>query len=182
MLLFGHAGLTLGATLLVREALKRKGDKRATFLPKSMDLRLLVLGSLLPDIIDKPIGLVLLAKSIGYGRIFCHSLLFLVVIAVSGLWLSHRHHQVWLFILALGTASHQLLDGMWAYPITLLWPLYGLKFPREELENYLYLILRELLTESAIYIPEIAGALIFLILLVKLIKKRVGAGLLRQTL
>lgn len=174
MLVFGHAGLTLGAALLTRETIKKSGYKRAsqaTTWLKSLDLRLLTLGSLLPDIIDKPVGLILLSQSIGYGRIFCHSLLFLIVITLGGLWLYHRRGRDWLLTLALGTASHLALDEMWAYPVTFFWPLYGLKFPREELPNYLYFLLRELLTEPKVYIPEIAGALIFVIFALRLVKE-----------
>ncbi|MFH0847813.1 MAG: metal-dependent hydrolase [Chloroflexota bacterium] len=173
MLVFGHAGLTVGAAMLARGVLNKIEPKQAsrfTFWLKSLDLRFLTLGSLLPDIIDKPLGLILFARSIGYGRIFCHSLLFLILITAGGLWLYHKRGRHWLFTLALGTASHLVLDEMWAYPVSLFWPLYGMNFPREEPGSYLLILLHELLTEPKVYIPEMVGILVFVILALRLPK------------
>ena len=51
---------------------------------------------------------------------------------------------------------------MWAYPRTLLWPLYGLTFPRENVADYLSILLHELTTEPKVYIPEALGLIIFI--------------------
>ena len=71
MLIFGHAGITLGAATLLTGALSSSrfsqkvpaanpspGDKVSwfTYLGSYIDIRLLLIGSLLPDIVDKPIG------------------------------------------------------------------------------------------------------------------------------
>ena len=62
MLLFGHAGITLGAAAIVAHAVSRTkidpAPKTSWFvaLSRFVDIRLLVIGSMLPDIIDKPIG------------------------------------------------------------------------------------------------------------------------------
>jgi len=63
MLIFGHAGITLGATALLNGALTKSyslcAGGRASWLASlgnRIDIRLLLLGSLLPDIIDKPAG------------------------------------------------------------------------------------------------------------------------------
>jgi len=76
MLIFGHAGITLGTAIFLNGTLAKnypfhtREDKKIkhprsssdsriswlTSLGNRIDIRLLLVGSLLPDIIDKPIG------------------------------------------------------------------------------------------------------------------------------
>ena len=63
MLLFAHLGLTLAT---------------ARFFSR-MSLAALALGSMLPDIIDKPLGLVVFGSP-NMGRTFAHTLLFLMLL------------------------------------------------------------------------------------------------------
>jgi len=62
MFLFGHMGVTLGIAVLVFYVLKIKLDRRLYLF--------ILIGAILPDLIDKPIGEVLLANSISNGRLF----------------------------------------------------------------------------------------------------------------
>jgi len=117
MLLFGHAGITLGAAVFLSSVLTsnrssktiRNGAmepssslstnvrtphnfllrklSRLTLLGSHIDIRLLLIGSLLPDIIDKPTGQVLFRETFSNGRIFCHTLLFIILVTVIGLLL-----------------------------------------------------------------------------------------------
>lgn len=84
-------------------------------------------GSLLPDLIDKPIGL-LIAGTVGYGRIYAHTLLFPGTLLVSGaaLWqIYSRRAGLVVTAVAAGVLSHQLLDMMWLEPASWYWPLLG---------------------------------------------------------
>ncbi len=182
MLVFGHAGLTLGAGLLVKNKLAKEAPIGSTNVnPVSstrrfvnrLDLRLLFVGSLLPDIIDKPLGLILLSREIGYGRIYAHTLIFLLIISTIGIMVYRRRGREWILTLALGVLSHLILDEMWAYPRTLFWPVYGLSFPRENVSDYLSILLHELTTEPKVYIPEALGLIVFIFFVGWLIKKRV---------
>lgn len=83
------------------------------------------LGAILPDIIDKPLGHLLLQGTLDSGRIYAHTLLFLGVIAVAGAVAWKYKGTPLVLILALGIASHLLLDTMWDNPVTLLWPTLG---------------------------------------------------------
>ncbi len=101
---------------------------RYTFRDDRMDLRFLVLGGLLPDLVDTPFGLA------AYGtlesvRLFAHSLVFaaLVMVAVLILTRRGRPRKRWM-PLAVGLLLHLLLDAMWADPETLWWPFLGLTF------------------------------------------------------
>lgn len=82
------------------------------------------IGSLLPDIIDKPVGHIILA-SLGNGRIFFHSLTVCALVALLGfvIWMIWRHPG-FLFIAA-GMLSHQLADAMWTDPSSWFWPFLG---------------------------------------------------------
>lgn len=93
-----------------------------------------VVGAMLPDIIDKPVGMIFFADTFGSGRIFGHTLLFVLVLAVAGYYLFSKKGEAGVLILAGGSLVHQLLDSMWESPATFLWPLMGLSF--ERLEEY----------------------------------------------
>jgi hypothetical protein len=48
------------------------------------DYRFVLVGSMLPDIIDKPLGQLVLRNLMSNGRIFSHTLLFLLLICLAG--------------------------------------------------------------------------------------------------
>jgi hypothetical protein len=112
--LLGHLGLTL----LVGRLFVPFATSREPF-----PLGFLLAGGLLPDLVDKPLGHVLLGWD--NGRLWAHTLLFASLIAVLALALASRR----LGALAGGTAIHQLLDQAWLDPASWLWPLAG-DFPR----------------------------------------------------
>ena len=72
MLLFGHIGITLGIAWFIESKLRVK-----------IDYKLIIIGSLLPDIIDKPVGMILLPLE--NGRVFGHTLLFVLILLLIGL-------------------------------------------------------------------------------------------------
>lgn len=137
MLLFAHVGLAL---------LFARPFKRA-------DLTFLAIGSMLPDIIDKPLGTILFGTP-GMGRIFAHTLLFLFVIAALAVFLRDMR----IASLCGGVFIHLALDTMWNSPVTLLWPLLG-PFPIAHYVSPLgYLEMLMLgLRNPGILIPECLG-------------------------
>ncbi|MGD0954847.1 MAG: hypothetical protein ABR985_21095 [Methanotrichaceae archaeon] len=78
--MFAHLGLTLAAGRLASRA----------------DLACLALGSILPDIIDKPLGLIVFGTP-SMGRTVAHTFLFLLIITL----LAIRFHD-WLFAVSCG--------------------------------------------------------------------------------
>lgn len=92
-----------------------------------------VIGSVLPDLIDKPLGF-LITGTVGYGRIYAHTLLFFLVLLLAGIivWRMCSPRACHLVgATAAGVLSHQLLDAMWLEPSTWYWPLLG-PFPPPE--------------------------------------------------
>lgn len=109
MLVFAHLGLTLAAAQVFRRW--------------NPDLAMVALGSLLPDIIDKPLGY-LVFGTLGMGRTISHTLLFLICLVTIAILFNSR----WLYSLSGGALAHLILDSMWKTPVTLFWPLLG-RFP-----------------------------------------------------
>ncbi|MDK2917221.1 MAG: hypothetical protein PWR25_1778 [Euryarchaeota archaeon] len=115
-------GLVLGLALT-----GRLGDRRL--------IGFAALGAVLPDLLDKPVGHVLLAESLNSGRLFAHGLLFLMILTVAGIALHRRRESVALLAVAAGVFSHQVLDAMWALPVTWYFPLFG-PYEPYEFTNY----------------------------------------------
>ena len=107
-MLFWH----LGATLWLF---------RWIFRDPKVDIRFLLLGAILPDLIDLP-----LAVRYGTGELWFHSLLgaavymSLVLVATR----RGRRRRAWM-ALGVGWLFHLLLDGMWTDPEVFLWPFFG---------------------------------------------------------
>ena len=202
MLVFGHTGITLGAAAVLAgivnsgrlpEAAQNQAtdspprssrpipalnsfprDKVSWFtsLGSYIDIRLLLIGSLLPDIIDKPIGQFFFKETFSNGRIFCHTLLFLIIITLTGLYLYRRRSTTWLLVLSFGTFTHLVCDLMWCSPRTLLWPIYGLAFERLDLIDWMPRMLHMLVTDPRVYVPELVGAVILIWFAVGLVRGR----------
>ena len=186
MLVFGHAGITLGAAAFLAGVLEnrrlsktmgneaeetpshhsqvapRRKTSWLTYLGSRIDIRLLLIGSLLPDIIDKPVGTFFFRETLSSGRIFCHTLLFLILVTVSGIYLYRRYSKTWLLTLSFGTFTHLIFDQMWCTPRTLFWPLLGLAFERADISNWIPNIFHALLTDPVVYLPELVGAVILI--------------------
>jgi LexA-binding, inner membrane-associated putative hydrolase len=101
-----------------------------------VERRAFLCGALLPDLIDKPLFYVPFwltgkqgpASGILSGtHLFAHTGLFLAVLFVAGL----IAHSRALRALAIGVATHLVLDvvGLSVGLVTLLWPLFGWRFP-----------------------------------------------------
>ena len=188
MLPFAHIGFTLGAACLIKGGLARRQmksvkpaedhgkikPKAPSKLVESIDYRVVMVGALLPDIIDKPIYF-LYHNYFGEGRLFAHTLLFLITLTIGGIYLYKRRRNLWLLLLAFGTFTHLILDEMWHDPRTLLWPIYGLTFPREEyttLSSWISGMWHAFLADPLISAPEVIGAIIIVVFFAVLIRKK----------
>ncbi len=196
MLILGHAGITLGVAAAVDAALSNRRPHAAVATPPvrrsrdpgtawfaslagHIDIRILLLGSLLPDLIDKPLGHLLFRETFSTGRIFGHTSLFLLVISLAGLWLYRRKKKTWLLVLSFGTFTHLVFDQMWLTPGTLLWPLFGWEFEKLVLDHWLRSTLVGLLTEPGVYVPEIIGAIVLGLFCLSLLRQGWLRGFLR---
>ena len=203
MLVFAHVGFALAGALVLDAVVSRRHcptspvevdsatspqtsrspgrffaapAARLESLADLIDIRLLFLGALLPDIIDKPIGRVFFEGTFENGRIFAHTLVFLVVLTLVGLYLYRKRGSTAVLALSFGVMTHLLLDAMWQLPQTLLWPMYGLSFDRYYTDLYswsgIQRALEEVLARPIIVLPELIGAVVVIWFLWRLVKTR----------
>lgn len=192
MLLFAHTGITLGVTRLSCKAIARarfNTAKRKPSIPANptdcfaenpsrsgsfatwIDYRLILLGSMLPDIIDKPLGTWFLRDILSNGRVFSHTLLFAVLLAAAGMYLYVSRRRAGLLCLSFGSIAHLYLDKMWLNPRTIFWPLYGWSFGKTDISHWLQKVLTSLGNDPGVYIPETIGALLLGVFLLSLIRQ-----------
>lgn len=179
MYLLGHTGISLGVAWAASFALgeQREISPYPRWSRWRVDYRLVIVGSMLPDLIDKPLGMWILADLFSNGRVVSHTLAFnLLLIAIGIALILWRNNSGWL-TLGLASSGHLLLDQMWREPSTLLWPFYGLPFPRLDLAGYPLQWVQALYTSPSIYVPEILGGAILFVFALRLAHKRGLAAL-----
>lgn len=194
MLFFGHIGITMGAakaydillsmaepdnspesgsrskiTAVIGKRLKlysRLSRIKSRLNP--IDYRLVLLGSFLPDIIDKTVFLLAGDRASLSGRDYAHTLVFNLALLISGLVLL-RYRKSWLLIISISSFTHLILDQIWDSPVILLWPLLG-PLVKGERAGWLSGLWYGLLSSPEVYIPEIIGLAILLFLAYRLVK------------
>jgi inner membrane protein len=189
MLLFGHIGFTLAGALLLNSVIlharfrdKPKIDEQspnsaarpvlkgpsAEFWglierTKGLDLRFVIIGSLLPDIIDKPIGHYFFYDVYGNGYLYGHTLLFVLLLAAAGYAAYLISQKSFLLWLAFGSMAHLILDFIFFKRRVFLWPLYGFAFPRgtsPPFGEWLLGLVTQLFHRPWAAAPEVLGAII----------------------
>jgi inner membrane protein len=197
MFIFAHVGITLGGALLVSGAaagcrhLRKKenivssnegniaAEGQNSFpetiglnsLARFLDLRILIIGSLFPDLIDKPLSFF----GFSDGRSITHTLLVAVIILLAGLFLWQNLKKTWLLAISIGTIAHLILDSMWTGPQVLFWPLHGMSFPSADHSfsfDQIGIWWHILITNIGVDISEIIGILIILFLLIVILQQR----------
>jgi hypothetical protein len=172
MLLFGHIGVTLGIFFGL-----------GLFIPRLrtiIDPKYLAIGALLPDLIDKPLGMIIFASTFANGRIICHTLLFVLSLFLLSLYLYEKKKDIKVLSLASGSFFHLMEDQMWKTPKTLLWPLLGLQFPKNQVDfngiEYLTRLFENSFTFhiSRSFAPEILGMGIIVFLALHWLIKEFG--------
>lgn len=140
----------IGATLAI---------VRYVFRDPSMDLRWVAAGSILPDVLDKPIGALFFNDTFGTHRLWAHAVLFPIVLLFGFILATKRGSLLrkGLIGLVIGTFVHLLLDGAWVDPEAFLWPLFGLGFP-EIVASDLGALLSRMVRDPLVWIGEAAGA------------------------
>ena len=146
----------LGATVLI---------VRYVFRDPDMDLRWVLAGSVLPDVIDKPIGSIFFHDTFGTHRLFAHSIVFPMLAFGVALVVTKRGTALrrGLIGLVIGVFVHLLLDAAWATPEGFWWPFFGWEFPRVLDSEFLSLLSR-MVSEPLVWAGEVVGAayLVFL--------------------
>jgi inner membrane protein len=197
MLLLGHLGTTLGAVSLIE---KFFGSVHKNRLKVPIDYRLVMIGSLLPDLIDKPLVLLTATKPVGAAKSIAHSLVFIMVVLLLGeLYeiICKRRGLIWI---VLASFAHLVEDAIWRQPKIFLWPYYNWFVENSKLsqptvggvdinkrveiitESVTKVDLKHHLLKPDILIPEIIGGLILIYFFLKLIRNKNLIGFLKTGL
>lgn len=156
-----HIGLVLGALLGLAYFFKWN--------IASIDIRILIVGAMLPDIIDKPLAFIGLTA----GRGYAHTFVFFAVTRILGLYYAKEE-------LPYGVASHLVLDGMWHNPAVMLWPVGGKTVLSTHYDVAYYW--NQLIESTYIQVTEVIGAVILLEIFIRysLYRKEHILGLLKK--
>lgn len=141
MFLLGHLGIGLGIAWLL-----------AWKSPTRIDYRLVLFGTILPDLIDKPLGIALGLET----RIWAHTFLFLFALLALGVIPAARA----LRFIGFGVATHLLLDRIWQEPRIVLYPKDGWIFPPAAFDSGYWFDV--LLHDPYVQIGEIVGVAILI--------------------
>jgi membrane-bound metal-dependent hydrolase YbcI (DUF457 family) len=163
----GHIGISVGIVYLMAVYLlspKNEDNLNSPF-AWDIDFRIVIIAAMLPDIIDKLVGMLFFKEEFSNGRIFTHSILivglFSILLFIFGKAKLQSHLKTFGYALAIWL--HLVLDSMWKEPNTLFWPFLGTDFPRVDVEFSDYFTI--LFTEPAAFLGEIIGGLIIVALI-----------------
>ncbi len=153
MFLVAHLGFTAAPGAMIAGWW---GENRG-FASRAPDLRWLLAGAILPDIVDKAVGQVLFKPYFENGRLFSHTFILALLMTVAGIFQWRRRGDSRVLLLALGLAGHLVLDRIWTEPATAYWPAMG-PFERHPSLQTLLEQIREYLADPAFWVTELAGA------------------------
>lgn len=117
-MIFWHTGLTMVIVWFVM-----RGNPR-------IDYRIVAFASLLPDLIDKPLGRLLFKSRFESGRIYAHTLILNVALFCVLFFMRGRAKRTFVLV-PISSLLHVAEDGVWASPRVFWWPLFGTQFPRD---------------------------------------------------
>ncbi len=116
-----------GTAWLARNAGRSDTQEPGPFMGR-IDYRAVAFGALLPDIVDKPIVWFILRESVLGGHHVGHSLLFSLVLLVSGIAVAAKGDNR-LLLIAFGAITHITFDSMTHVPWSILYPFVELNVP-----------------------------------------------------
>jgi hypothetical protein len=155
---------------------------RYVFRDPGMDLRWVVAGSVLPDVVDKPIGSILFHDTFGSHRLVAHALVFPVVALFVVLGVTRRGSPARKALIAvvIGSLFHLVLDGAWADPEAFWWPALGIEFP-EIADSAFGPLVRGMVTDPWVWAQEALGATYLVYLWARWIPQAGGPGAVLRT-
>ena len=92
----------------------------SVFRDPAIDHRLVIVGALLPDVVDAPLG----GPRVLHSLLGCSIALAVVMLATRG----RRQLRRQLLAVPIGMFLHLVLDGMWTRTEAFWWPAFGLGF------------------------------------------------------
>ncbi|MDQ3951878.1 MAG: metal-dependent hydrolase [Actinomycetota bacterium] len=132
----------------------------ATLGRRRIDYRYVLIGAVLPDLVDGLLDIFVYSGPSGRG--IAHSILATIVVAVVVILGFEGDRRLAVFGIPVGWLLHLVGDGMWNSPRTFLWPAFGSSFARSPAEPYSWDLLTDPLAHLSTWGAEVAGALLLL--------------------
>lgn len=102
------------------------------------------IGNVLPDLVDKPLGHIVLNSVLDNGKIYFHSLIIFLLFLITGILVWKYYRSSSFLIVALGIFIHQIVDFMWKKPVNWYYPFLGPYQTETHQEYFLSMLLSEL--------------------------------------
>ncbi|CAN5670559.1 metal-dependent hydrolase [soil metagenome] len=141
-MLLWHLGI---ATLIVYVTLGRR----------RIDYRMILIGAVLPDIVDGVLGLFFFEGPA--GRWIAHSVLAAIVVTIVIILGFKADRRQSLFGIGVGWLLHLVADGMWQAPQTFLWPAFGTEFSSSVREPYTWNLFLDPIAHLSTWGAELIG-------------------------
>lgn len=125
---------------------------------RRIDYRYILIGAVLPDLVDGVARHFLDYE--GSGRGLAHSLVSFMVLAVLVVVLFKGETRLAVFGLPVGWLTHIFLDGMWQAPKTFLWPAFGSGFDALPAEPYAWDLVTDPTAHLLTWSAEVVGLLV----------------------
>jgi membrane-bound metal-dependent hydrolase YbcI (DUF457 family) len=118
------------------------------------------IGSVLPDVIDKPLGHIIFGSTLDNGKIFFHSFIIVLLFFITGLIVWKLYKSPSFIFVASGMFLHQLVDMMWTRPVNWYYPFFGPYQTEAHTDYFLNAIVAELtsVTEWIFFVAILAIA------------------------
>ncbi|GKU31651.1 metal-dependent hydrolase [Clostridium folliculivorans] len=151
MMFFGHVGIT---TALVKSI----DDNLDSF--DSIDYRFVLAGSILPDLIDKPLAVVFLVGHAQSFRFFAHTLIFSVILVIIGIGCYIIKNRNNILMLGICSLIHTILDLSWVFPKIYFYPFLGLRFPMDTSYKFVPNYAKLYFSHFSYFIFEVIGIIL----------------------
>lgn len=122
---------------------------------RRIDYRMVLIGALLPDLVDGILGLLWFDGPA--GRWIAHSMFAAIAVTVFILLAFSGERRQSLFGIGVGWLLHLVGDGMWRAPLTFLWPAFGTEFSTTPREPYSWDLFTDPLSHLLTWGGELVG-------------------------
>lgn len=122
---------------------------------RRIDYRFILIGAVLPDLLDGFLGLFFFDGP--SGRWISHSLIAVITLAVSTIVILSGERRLAWFGIPVGWLLHLVGDGMWAAPRTFFWPAFGTAFDETTKEPYTWDLVLHPLSHLTTWGAELVG-------------------------
>ena len=123
---------------------------------RRVDYRYVLVGAVAPDVLDAV--LTALGAPTAGGRGPAHSLLTVVLVAVTVVAVFSGTLRLQVFGLAVGWLTHLVADGLWSAPELFLWPAFGWSFEAPVGEPYSFDLVTHPVDHLSTWAGEVVGA------------------------